>query len=183
MDLCPPKLLQPIIGQYAQLGYPVLLTNAVTGEGIESLQLLLKGKSSVFTGQSGVGKSSLMNAIQPSLGLKTSHVSKESSKGRHTTRVTQLVALDGGGWIVDTPGIRQFQLWDVAQEELESMFIEFRPFVSKCHFPNCSHTHEKKCGIRTATDNGLISPLRYQSYLRIFTGDEAWVWALHAKPK
>ncbi len=181
MDLCNPKQLQPIIGQYARLGYTTLLTDATTGQGIDELRTLLVNKETVFTGQSGVGKSSLMNAIQPGLALKTSHVSGDSHKGRHTTRTTTLVEMIGGGWIVDTPGIRQLQLWDVAKEELECMFIEFRPFVTRCRYPNCSHTHEANCGVRLATETGSISPLRYQSYLRIFTGDDSWSWALQSK--
>lgn len=167
-----PPLLQPIVGQYARLGYRVVLTNALTGVGIPELRRLLRGHASVFAGQSGVGKSSLLNAIQPGLGQRIGAVSTDTHKGRHTTRVTELFELDGGGWIVDTPGIRQMQLWDVAREEVEGQFIEFRPFVHRCRFPNCLHTHEADCGVKQGVELGLITPLRYESYLRIVGGDE-----------
>lgn len=163
--------LQPIIGQYARLGYPVVVTNALSGEGIPQLRELLKGQETVFTGQSGVGKSSLLNALQPGWKLATSQVSQDSHKGRHTTRVAELFRLDSGGWVVDTPGIRQLQLWDVAKEEIEGLMIEFRPFVPLCKFPNCSHGHEADCGVRRAVERGMISPLRYQSYLRMHSDE------------
>ena len=171
IDLGDPAELQPLVGSYAQLGYPVLATNALSGEGISQLRELLANQESVFTGQSGVGKSSLMNAVQPGLGLRIGHVSAETSKGRHTTRVAELIELDFGGWIVDTPGIRQFSLWDAVPEELEGTFIEFRPFVAGCRYPNCSHIHETGCAVQDAVGTGLISPVRYHNYVRIFTGD------------
>lgn len=178
--------LQPLVGQYSRLGYPVILSNALTGEGIEDLRQHLVGKETVFTGQSGVGKSSLLNAMQPGLGRATMDVSEDSRKGRHTTRVTELIPLsynDGTshtseGWVVDTPGIRQLQLWDVQPEEVEGLFIEFRPFVPLCRFPNCSHSHEQNCGIKLGVAQGMISPLRYESYLRIAAGDEESVFSL-----
>jgi ribosome biogenesis GTPase len=172
IDLGRAAQLQPIVGQYSRIGYPVVLTNALTGEGIPQLRSLLQDRESVFTGQSGVGKSSLLNALQPGLSLATGSVSAETSKGRHTTRVTELLQLHSGGWVVDTPGIRQLQLWDVLKEEVEGLYVEFRPFVSRCRFPNCTHTHEIQCGIREAVEHGWISPLRYACYVRIVTGDE-----------
>lgn len=168
-----PARLQPIVGQYARLGYRVVLTNALTGAGLRPLARMLQGHASVFAGQSGVGKSSLLNAIQPGLGQRTGEVSTETRKGRHTTRVTELFELDSGGWIVDTPGIRQLQLWDVAPEEVEGVFIEFRPFVHRCRFPNCLHLQEADCGVKQAVELGMISPLRYESYVRIVTGDDS----------
>lgn len=167
IDLGDRVRLQRIAGQYARLGYEVVITNAISGEGIDEMRRLLIGKETVFTGQSGVGKSSLLNAIQPELGQLTATVSGETNKGRHTTRVTELIALNGGGWVVDTPGIRQLQLWDVLVEEVEGLFIEFRPFVARCRFPDCSHIHESSCGVKSALEAGFISPLRYQSYQRI----------------
>ncbi len=176
IDLCPRAALQPVVGQYARLGYPVILTDALTGEGLPQLRRLLAGRETVFTGQSGVGKSSLLNALQPGLGRRTGEVSQETSKGRHTTRTTELIRLDCGGWVVDTPGIRSLQLWDIVKEELEGLFIEFSPFVSRCKFPDCTHIHEQQCGIKQAVDNGWISPLRYDSYVRIWNGeDEVWL--------
>lgn len=170
-DTIQPAHLQPLIGQYARLGCEVILTSATTGIGIERLRGLLRGKATVLTGQSGVGKSSLLNAIQPGLGLRTATVSHDSGKGRHTTRVAELVPLECGGWVVDTPGIRQFQLWAVEAEEVEAYFVEFRPFVAYCKFPNCSHTHETGCAVLSAVSQGLISALRYESYTRILSGE------------
>lgn len=170
-DTIQPAHLQPLIGQYARLGCEVILTSATTGIGIERLRGLLRGKATVLTGQSGVGKSSLLNAIQPGLGLRTATVSHDSGKGRHTTRVAELVPLECGGWVVDTPGIRQFQLWAVEAAEVEAYFVEFRPFVAYCKFPNCSHTHETGCAVLSAVSQGLISALRYESYTRILSGE------------
>lgn len=167
VDLTEPAELQPIAGIYARLGYEVVLTSAVDGQGIEQLRELMTDRETVLSGQSGVGKSSLLNAIQPSLDLATSHVSDWSGKGRHTTRRAELMPLEFGGWVADTPGVRQFELWDVAVEEIEGYFIEFRPFVTQCRFPDCTHTHEHDCGVKEAVDHDLISILRYDSYLRL----------------
>ncbi|AMV17611.1 ribosome small subunit-dependent GTPase A [Planctomyces sp. SH-PL14] len=170
-DLIDPVPLQPILGQYSRIGYPCILLSAQTGQGVKALRRLLSGKTTVFTGQSGVGKSTLLNMVQPGLGLKTGAVSDDSGKGRHTTRVSQLLELDCGGWVVDTPGIRQLQLWNVAPQEVEGYFREFPPFVAHCHFPDCTHTHESGCRVKSAVDEGLLSPLRYESYVRMFESD------------
>lgn len=173
IDLGHPHLLQPLIGQYTQLGYPVILTDALHGQGIDELRELLKGRETVFTGQSGVGKSSLLNAVEPGLRLATGAVSHDTTKGRHTTRVTQLLPLTGGGWIVDTPGIRSLQLWGIAKEEIEGLFPEFRPLVPYCRFPDCTHTHEQECALKEAVEQGIVSPIRYQNYLRMLQDDES----------
>jgi ribosome biogenesis GTPase len=169
-DLVDPTPYQPIIGLYSQLGIPTFLTSAATDQGIGILQARLKDRQTVFTGQSGVGKSSLLNRIQPELGLRVREVSEGNQKGRHTTTTAELIRLDFGGWVVDTPGIRQFQLWDIIPEEVEGYFPEFRPFVPLCAFPDCTHTHEHRCAIKNAVDNRLISASRYTSYLGIFIG-------------
>src|SRR5690606_22790376 len=149
----------------------VLLTSATTGGGIDRLRSLLRGLETVFAGQSGVGKTSLLNAIQPGLGRRTSHVSAESGKGRHTTRVSELIALEEGGWVVDTPGVRQLELWDVIPEEVDGYFVAFRPFIALCRFPDCTHTHETGCRVKQALVDGMISPVRYESYLRMLDED------------
>lgn len=170
-DLVDTAALQPIIGRYGRIGYEVVLASAKESTGIDRLRVLLKDRETVLTGQSGVGKSSLLNAIQPGLSLPTMEVSDWTRKGRHTTRRADLLELDFGGWVVDTPGIRQLALWDVIREEVEGYFIEFRPFVPLCKFPDCSHTHEDGCGVKLAVDRDLISEDRYFSYVRIYNDE------------
>lgn len=171
-DLVDQPDLQPIIGLYARLGYTIIPTSVQTGQGIAWLRRVLKDEQTVFTGQSGVGKSSLLNAIQPGLGIRTGEVSRVSQKGRHTTRYAQLLELSCGGWVVDTPGIRQLELWDVQPAEMEGYFIEFRPFVPQCKFPDCLHIVEEGCAVRSAVQQDLISQIRYESYLRLVLGDD-----------
>lgn len=170
-DLVDHAEFQPLVGLYSQLGIPAILTSAATGFGIDRLRELLPGRETVFSGQSGVGKSSLLNAIQPELGLHVREVSESTEKGRHTTTTAELIRLDGGGWVVDTPGVRQFQLWDIIPEEVEGFFIEFRPFVPLCAFPDCTHTHEERCAVKHAVARGLISDQRYHSYMGLFQGE------------
>lgn len=171
-DLVDPVALQPLIGLYGQLGCQVVLASATTGAGIPRLRHLLNGRQSVFAGQSGVGKSSLLNAVQPGLGLHTGAVSEWTHKGTHTTRRAELLPLESGGWVVDTPGIRQLTLWDIRPEEVEGYFSEFAPLVTWCRFPDCSHTHETGCRVKQAVASGLISRTRYQSYQRIHGNEE-----------
>jgi ribosome biogenesis GTPase len=173
IDLADPVALQPLVGSYSQLGIAVMLTSIVTGRGIEELQRRMPGRQTVFAGQSGVGKSSLLNAIQPGLGLSVGEVSENNNKGKHTTTTAQLIKLEMGGWVVDTPGIRQFQLWDVMPEELEGFFPEFRPLVPFCAYADCTHTHEAGCAIKHAVALGQISERRYISYRGMFAGDDA----------
>jgi ribosome biogenesis GTPase len=170
-DLVEPGSLEPIVDLYRQLGYEVVLTSAAQHVGIERLQALLQGKASVVTGQSGVGKSSLLNAVQPGLGLRTGSVSADTHKGKHTTTLANLLELSFGGWVVDTPGIRQMELWDVTRDEIASHFTEFLPYLPECKYPNCTHTHETACGVKDAVARGDISMGRYESYLRILHGE------------
>jgi ribosome biogenesis GTPase len=173
LDLVEPAHLLPLVGVYAQLGYDVLLVSASAGIGIERLRDWLTGAQSVVTGQSGVGKSSLLNAVEPGLDLRVQKVSDETQKGRHTTTTAELVPLSFGGYVVDTPGIRQFQLWDVIPEEVAGFFRELRPYVSRCRFPDCTHTHEDNCAVKDAVADGWIDTRRYESYVQIRSGDEA----------
>jgi len=170
-DLVDTVPFQPLIGYYSQLDIPTLLASAKTGIGMERLRKRLLNRQTVFAGQSGVGKSSLLNAIQPGLALQVREVSEATQKGKHTTTTAQLLQLDFGGWVVDTPGIRQFELWDVMPEELEGFFPEFRPYVPLCGYPDCTHTHEDRCAVKAAVIHGQISERRYTSYLGMFTGE------------
>jgi ribosome biogenesis GTPase len=172
VDRVEPIDYQPLIGFYNQLGIPTLLTSAVTGQGIEQLRARLKDRQTVFSGQSGVGKSSLLNAVQPELGLLVREVSEVNQKGRHTTTTAELIRLEFGGWVVDTPGVRQFSLWDTRAEEVEGYFREFHPFVALCSFPDCTHTHEERCAIKRAVYRRQISFERYTSYLGMFHGTQ-----------
>jgi ribosome biogenesis GTPase len=171
IDLTDLVELQPLIGTYSQLGFDVVAASSVTGQGISRLKFLLKGRETALAGQSGVGKTSLINALEPGLNLKTVEVTAETRKGKHTTTAAQLLRLSFGGWVVDTPGIRQMELWDVAAEEVETYFPEFHPFLRECRYANCSHIHESQCGVKRAVVRGLVSHLRYESYCRIREGD------------
>jgi ribosome biogenesis GTPase / thiamine phosphate phosphatase len=172
IDLVDPAELMPLIGVYSQIGYEVLMVSAAKGIGIERLRHRLAGAESVVTGQSGVGKSSLLNAFESELGLRVQTVSAETQKGRHTTTTAELIPLTRGGYVVDTPGIRQFELWDVIPEEVAGYFRELRPYVSQCRFPNCSHTHEDNCAVKDAVADGWIDARRYESYVQIRSGDQ-----------
>jgi ribosome biogenesis GTPase len=173
IDLIEPADLMPITGVYAQLGYDVVLVSAKQNIGIDRLRERLTGAESVVSGQSGVGKSSLLNAIEPDLALRVQTVSAETQKGRHTTTTAVLIPLSFGGYVVDTPGIRQFQLWDVIPEEVAGFFRELRPYVSRCRFPDCTHTHEDDCAVKDAVADGWIDARRYESYVQIRSGDMA----------
>jgi len=172
-DLVTPEHAREIFEIYTQLGYPVVYTSAHTGQGVAQLREHLKGKLSALTGPSGVGKSSLLNAIQPDLGLQVRTVSETTSKGRHTTRVRELFPLDVGGYVADTPGIRSLALWDTEPEELDAYFIEMRDLVSDCQFSDCTHTHEPGCAVLAAVDAGEVARERYNSYLRLRFGDDS----------
>jgi ribosome biogenesis GTPase len=171
VDLVDPASLQPLVGVYSQMGYEVLLLSATTGVGLDRLRRVMTGRSSAVAGQSGVGKSSLLNSIDSRLNLKVSEVSEESQKGRHTTTTARLWPLSSGGYVVDTPGVRQFQLWDVIPAEVGGYFRDLRPYINHCRFPDCTHTHEADCAIKNAVADGRLDARRYESYCQLLAGD------------
>lgn len=162
---------------YRALGYPVIETSAATGLGLDALAARLAGLTSAFVGPSGVGKSSLLNALEPELGQRVSAVSGSTGKGRHTTTGTRLVPLAGaaGGYLADTAGIRALALTGVAPDQLDQCFREFRPYLGTCHLSDCTHLHEPGCAVRAALRAGVLDAERYDSYrrLRASTSDEA----------
>ncbi|MCB9437581.1 MAG: ribosome small subunit-dependent GTPase A [Anaerolineales bacterium] len=169
-DLLAPAKLQQKFGVYETIGYTVLYVSAMTGAGLDALRQVLIGdpnRVSVFTGPSGVGKSSLLNVLQDGLHLETSEVSDATTKGRHTTRFSQLIQFKDGGYVADTPGIRSIAPWDIEPHELDSYFIEMRPYISQCKFADCSHRHEPNCAVVAAVESAAIHPERYDSYLRL----------------
>jgi len=159
-----------IFGLYETIGYRVLYTSTKTDVGIEELKAILAGKISAFAGPSGAGKSSLLNAMQPGLGLAVNEISKVMDKGKHTTVTRQLFPLEGSGYIADTPGWKSLALWDTEQGEIDAYFPELRELVQHCQFSDCTHTHEPNCAVRRALDEGKIHPERYDSYLRLRAG-------------
>jgi ribosome biogenesis GTPase len=157
---------------YDSLGYPLIYTSAKSELGIFELKKRLVGKLSVFIGPSGVGKSSLLNMIQPGLGLSVRSVSQATQKGRHTTVVRQLFPLTDGGYVADTPGLKAMALWDILPEELDGYFPELRELVDGCQFSDCTHTHEPGCAVLAAIERGQVHPARYASYVHMRNQDD-----------
>jgi ribosome biogenesis GTPase len=170
-DLIDPAELQPIAGVYAQLGYLTLFTSVETGQNIDYLRALLINKQTALAGQSGVGKSSLLNAVEPKLGLRVGAVSQENQKGKHTTTNATLIPLVGGGAVIDTPGIRQFQLWDITAGEVAALMPDVRPYVSHCRYPDCLHINEDDCAVKEAVADARIDARRYDAYCHLLEED------------
>ncbi|HEX7091119.1 MAG TPA: ribosome small subunit-dependent GTPase A [Longimicrobiales bacterium] len=158
---------------YEAAGYPVLLVSALEGRGLDALRAVLCGRISALTGPSGVGKSSLLNALEPGLGLRTAEISAAVRKGRHTTVTAELIPLQCGGYVADTPGLREVGLWGVPLEDLDLCFPEFRPYREECRFGgSCTHTHEPGCAVRAAVEAGAIPAARYESYRALRSEEE-----------
>jgi ribosome biogenesis GTPase len=159
---------------YSNIGYECLLTSSVNSTGIDNLKLLLENKTTVIIGHSGVGKSTLLNTVDASLNLKTGDLSNYHNKGKHTTTFAEMHTLRFGGYIIDTPGIREFGLVDIPDEELSHYFIEMRPYIGSCKFNNCKHISEPGCEVQRAVESGNISALRYQSYLSMLLKEDLY---------
>jgi ribosome biogenesis GTPase len=161
-----------LFAPYERAGYSVHYTAAKQNVGVDALREALCGRLSALAGPSGVGKSSLLNAVQPGLGLRVSEVSQAVNKGRHTTVTAQLIPLECGGWVADTPGLREVGLWEIEKDQLQFYFPEFEPVLGGCRYPTCTHTHEPGCAVRAAAEAGQIDPGRFDSYQRMFLGDD-----------
>ena len=167
IDLDYPAAVDELMAGYEGIGYRVLRTSALRADGLAELQAALAGGISVMTGPSGVGKTSLLNRIQPGLGRQVKAVGRQSEEGVHTTRDSALVRLDGGGYIADTPGIRSINVWDIEPDELDAYFVDIAGQVLDCKFSNCTHTNEPDCAVRAAVESGAIAARRYRSYLEL----------------
>jgi ribosome biogenesis GTPase len=172
VDLVGQAQAEKLFGFYQPIGYPIIYSCAKTGQGVDELRNRLTGKVSALAGPSGVGKSSLLNAVQQGLGLAVREISGAVQKGRHTTSVRQLFPLEGGGYVADTPGMRSLALWDTEPEELDGYFPELAPLVTACQFNDCNHKTEPGCAVRAAVELGTVHPQRYDSYLRLRAGEE-----------
>lgn len=165
------KLLDDLTKVYSDIGYPCLQLSARTGLNLDYFKNILQGKTVLISGHSGVGKSALINAINPGFTIKTGEISSVHNKGKHTTTFAEMHATDLGGWIVDTPGIKEFGLYEFEQETLSQRFPEMRDRMNKCRFANCTHLHEPDCAIKVAVENGEIAAFRYKNYMNMMLND------------
>jgi ribosome biogenesis GTPase len=172
VEIYPLEAAKEMFGFYPKLGYPVIYTSVKDDIGVNTLKTTLQGKLSALAGPSGVGKSSLMNAIQPGLGLAVGEISTAMNKGKHTTNFRQLHELTGGGWVADAPGWKSLALWDTTPEEIDAYFPELAPLVEDCQFSDCGHVHEPGCAVQAAVQAGRVHQQRYDSYLRLKAGQE-----------
>lgn len=157
----------PDFDVYEGLGYPVLHTSAKSGLNVDRLAERLAGHITLFVGPSGTGKSSLLNGLQPGLGLRIGEISRSIERGRHTTVTASLYRLEVGGYVGDTPGLGKLQFWEVGNHELAWCFPEFQPLIGRCRFPDCRHVEEPDCAVKQAVEDGAVSERRYASYRKI----------------
>lgn len=167
LDLVDEDKIRKQVEIYQKIGYPVIFTSALSGKGIEQIKEALNGRVSVLVGKSGVGKTTLLNTIQPGLGLRVNEVSSHTGKGKHTTSHLEMFDLEFGGNVVDTPGMREFGLWNVNGQNLARLFREMRPYIGLCKFADCRHAHEPGCAIKEAVKAGKVAEQRYRSYLKM----------------
>jgi len=166
------KDLAGLIEVYNAAGYPCLSVSALTGENTEDVKELLKDKVSLLAGHSGVGKSALINTIEPGIDLKTKPISKAHKKGVHTTTFAMMFKLSFGAYIIDTPGIKEFGLFELDRNTMAERYPEMRALMHECKYTNCTHLHEPGCAVKEAVSNGKLSKIRYEGYLRIMADDE-----------
>ena len=157
---------------YRSIGYTTIRTSAETGEGLEQLKAILKGKVTLLSGHSGVGKSTLINKVEPTLSLRTNEISEQNNSGKHTTTFAEMHPLSFGGHVVDTPGVRGFGIINIEREEVSHYFRDIFSVSPQCRFPNCTHTHEPGCAVVEAVEQGEIAPTRYASYVNILDESE-----------
>jgi len=166
------ELLEMAKKMYTEIGYECRVISALRGDGVEDLKAYLSGKTSLFSGNSGVGKSALINAFDENLNIKTAEVSGYHQKGRHTTTFAEMHRLDNGGLIIDTPGIKEFGMVDFSKSEVALFFPEMKALLHACKFANCTHVHEPGCAVKLAVSEHRVHPQRYKSYLNILSGKE-----------
>jgi len=167
VDLDPEGTYEPVAATYRDLGYAVFASSAETGAALSEIRAFLQGKTTTLLGHSGVGKSSLANALDETLALRIGPVSEGSGQGRHTTTTVSLIPLPWGGYVVDTPGIREFGLWDMEERDIGHWFRDIEPLVHDCKFNDCLHENEPHCAVKAAVERGDLPAARYESYLRI----------------
>ncbi len=167
IDLTGMRVARELFQRYEKIGYTVFYTSVPKNKGLKALLKQLIGKTSIFAGPSGAGKSSILNTIQPGLGLAVKEVSETTSKGKHTTVSRKLLPLELGGYVADTPGLKALDLWDITPEEVDGYFREISQALEQCRFSDCSHTHEPGCEVIEAIKRKEIHPERYRSYLRM----------------
>lgn len=168
IDIAPEDMLERLRKNYEKCGSPVVFASTYTGEGIDTIRRLTEGKTTVFAGPSGVGKSSLLNQLYPDAGAKTGAISEKIQRGKHTTRHSELMMLGRDTYYIDTPGFSTLYLDGFEKETLQYGFAEFQPYEGQCRFLPCSHTHEPECAVKQAVEDGEISEIRYKNYVELY---------------